>query len=40
MRNMQDLPRWSYASCHNEMAPVGMNMNNDEEVAKGQNRRE
>lgn len=40
VRNMQNLPRWSYATCRDEMAPVGMNMNNDEESAKGQSRRE
>lgn len=40
MRNVQNLPRWSYATCRNEMALVGMNMNNDEEAAKGQSRRE
>lgn len=34
MRNIENLPRWSYATCRNEMVPVGMNMNNDEEAVK------
>lgn len=40
MRNVRNLPRWWYASCRNEMALVGVDMDNDEEAAKGQSRRE